>query len=238
MWLPFGMLAAFIGWLASGKGRKEVSPVTVSMDTKQWEPVVSGFAKAYNLSLPFCMAWIEIESGGNPCAWGVATAVGPDGFPREQGIAQLYNPDDMTRFKVASGALRGYCVPGTNKCSRKLTADEIRFQADKATQLMAYCRDVAESAARKNGLRWSERDRYRLAKLVHALPGLVRTGVALVTAKLGHPPRDWMEYRVGVDNTKMDAGTEHYRKDFKRLLDNAESVGGAVPSSLSEKAVS
>lgn len=242
MWLPGAIALGFIGWLI-GKGKKmgEVAAPEITMGVQAWLPYVKAVLKGDDV--PFAMAWIAAESNGNPCAWGVPGAKGPDGDPLEQGIGQVYNTndagDDFQRYGIKHGELRVYCVPGTNRCSRKLTVPEIQRQAEILAKQVAFHTGKALDAAKKNGLKWGRRDLYRLGKLDHALPGLVRSGVALATASLKRAPRDWSEFRKTVEGgLKMASGTERYRKDFPRLFDNAESVGGAVSSSLSEKAVS
>ena len=84
-------------------------------------------------------------------------------------------------------------------------------------------------AAAKNGLRWRPKDQLKLVKLVHGLPGLVKSGVALATKHLGRAPRDWLEFKTAVNATKMDAGTEKYRNLFPKVFANAEKVTAGLP---------
>jgi hypothetical protein len=197
-----------------------------------WLPYVKPLCEGARVSLLFALGWIRVESGGNPCSFGSATAKGPDGHPREQGIGQFYNPDDFTRYGIPSGSLRVYCTPGTQQCSRRLTEQEMQDQARYLVALIARCREVAGATTSSNGVRWTGKDQYRLVKLVHGLPGLVKQGIPRVTKKLGYPPRSWDEFKSAVASTVMDSGTEKYRQYFPRLLANAEKVCAALPDDI------
>ena len=221
-----GLLAIIFGKKTKFMHPKKTKPI---YETSDWAYLIYPMADAAKIEPLFCLAWIKVESGGNPCAWGSATAKGPDGHPREQGIVQLYNPDDFKKFQVASGALRKYCTPGTQVCSRMLTDAEMQVQAKAAMDLILHCREVAGMAAAKNGLRWRPKDQLKLVKLVHGLPGLVKSGVALATKHLGRAPRDWLEFKTAVNATKMDAGTEKYRNLFPKVFANAEKVTAGLP---------
>lgn len=234
MWwmIPTG-IAGLLALLTGKKKTPEASPVKMNMTAETWRPVVMALVIPKRINLDFCIAWIAKESGGNPCAWGSANAKGPDGHPREQGIGQLYNPDDFTRFKIPSGSLRVYCVPGSQKCSRKLTSDEILDQAKWLIELIAYCRERAGKISADNHLQWSGKDMYKLIKLWHGLPGLV-SGVSRFTKQVGRPPSDWQEYKnlVMSGEVKLDSGTEKYREIFGKIFANAESVAGVLPDDV------
>jgi hypothetical protein len=133
---------------------------------------------------------------------------------------------------VPSGSFRAYCIPGTQVCSRPLTEAEKIAQADATMKLILRCREIAGAAGAKNGITWNPKDRYKLIKLVHGLPGLVKTGLALTTKHLGRPPRDWQEFKVAVGQTKMDDGTEKYRSLFPKLFANAEKVASDLPDDV------
>jgi hypothetical protein len=230
-WVAIPLGFAGLIALLTKKGEKPVS-TGYHYTVEHWRSYVEPLCKAARVSLPFAMGWIAVESGGNPCAWGSANAKGPDGHPREQGIGQLYNPDDFQRYEIPSGALRTYCIPGTQSCSRMLNDDEMKFQAAKLIDLITHCREVAGAASAKNGLHWSGKDMYKLTKLVHGLPGLVKTGIARVTTKLGRAPHDWQEFKAVVNETKLDEGTERYRSLFPRLFLNAEKVTASIPDDV------
>lgn len=226
-----------IAWLLGKSSKESKMDFVPSPSVESWRIWCMPLSVATDTPIEFVLAWIQKESAGNPCAWGTANAKGPDGHPREQGLAQLYNPDDMKRFNIPSGAFRVYCVPGTQKQSRALTAEESAAQVKAVYQLIGWHRSKAEEALRKNGARWSAKDYWRAVKLDHALPGLVRQGLARVTASLGRAPKDWYEFRAAIAKVKLDPGTERYRSAFTRLLDNAEKTGGVVPSDAREPMV-
>jgi hypothetical protein len=186
------------------------------------------------MPIQFVINYIEKESGGNPCAIGAVGAKGPDGFPREQGIAQLYNPDDMKLLGVPSGKFRKYCNPGGTTraeqqfCLRPLTNVEMNDQAKsliaKIKNMMPIANRVllASGAAQLPGWAPTTEDFWRLVKLIHGLPGLAN-GMAFVTKKLGRAPSDWKEFRDQVmAGVKMDSGTEKYRFKYGEIFDNAE----------------
>jgi hypothetical protein len=222
-------LGGFLTFLLGKKGDKmsEPKPTTFQTQTvKQWEPILAAWNPPLRpIPLPFLLQWVAIESGGNPCAYGSANAKGPDGHPREQGIGQFYNPDDFSKLKIPSGSMRAYCQPGTQKQTRKLTADEISAQAKALIGLVQSCRDTAETALRKAGAQnWNGRDYWKMVKLVHGIPGLVKGGLAATSAKLGRAPRDWQEYKATLAAVKLDKGTEAYRNLFPKVLANAEKA--------------
>lgn len=233
-WLGLG-IATVLGLMLGKKGSPvpgEAPGISWGGGTEAWRLFFMPMSVATGVPIQFALAWTEKESGGNPCAVGRLTALGPDGTYQEMGIGQFYNPDDLKRFGVTGKSLRVYCVPGTQRCSRQLTPTEMAQQAHLLYQLIQYCRDTADTAMRKNGVRgWSERDTYKLTKLVHGLPGLVKSGLALVTIALKRPPRDWSEFKSAIlGGVKMDAGTERYRAQFARTFANAESTANAIPA--------
>src|SRR5262245_23473418 len=78
----------------------------------EWAAILAPMCAARGIQLPYALNWISMESGGNPCEIGYPPAKGPDGMPREMGIGQFYNPDDLRRLGLTSTQLRAYCVPG------------------------------------------------------------------------------------------------------------------------------
>lgn len=238
----------FLFWVMSKLGiqREMVAPVQIK-GAKAWEAyvrtVISSDPYALQL-LPFHLAWIQKESGGNPAAIGANGAKGPDGYPREIGLYQLYNPDDFTNSGGLGtpAQLRAYCVkslfrPDAEKLSRAMTESEKAQQVAMGAWLVNRSRKRAEQylAAVKAGPTWLPEkgpDFWRMAKLVHALPGLAKNGMRATAKKLGRAPLSWAEFRAVVptltETEFADSGTWRYHKDFARLLDNAESVGGTV----------
>lgn len=206
-----------------------------------WSAILAPMAVAADLQLPYVLKWVTMESGGNPCEVGDPRQHGPDGQPREVGIAQFYNPDDLTRAGTAGSALRAYCVPGDQhvvrykgKVVRGFSQAMIRAltpaeMAQQATMTIGLVSDSARDATRDlaavhAGAGWgrSRRDFWTLVKLRHGLPGLSRSGLAAVTKRLGRPPSGWREFRANLALVQLDPKTEAYRGEFDRILDNAE----------------
>lgn len=84
----------------------------------QWKPFVAIAAVTSSIDMKvnavqlasFAMAWLAIETGGNPCDVGSATATGPDGYPRELGLFQFFNPDDLRALGATAAELVTYCI--------------------------------------------------------------------------------------------------------------------------------
>lgn len=204
---------------ASASGASGPPPPSVA----SWTPYLSDLVDQAGLPLAWVLRWIQVESGGNPFAVGNVNALGPDGFPREMGLSQLYNPDDLRTFGLSSAQLRAGADGNSQRAARALTDEEKRYHASAAVRHMARCRDRATTAL--NGalvVGWSTRDRLTLAKLVHGLPGLVKSSLLAGTTS-------WAQYRAKLEHTKLDAGTERYRSEFSRIFANAEKTAAVVP---------
>lgn len=239
MWV---LLAGFIVIVAviAAKNRHPISfdkEVTVMTELlNQWAPIVSPLAVKEGIDPNFVMKWIEVESGGNPCAVGSLRAFGPDGNPREMGIAQFYNPDDLTYLRIDGGQLRAYCVPGTQSQSRALTANEMLFQVNATVALVKRCMAGARRDLASVGVQWSEHDFYCLTKLQHGLPGISHRGIPAVAAKLGRPPAGWNEFKANLQLVKLDSGTEAYRAEFPGILLNAEKTASVISTEYGPQA--
>ena len=97
----------------------------ISYSPTTWAPLVQqmiGESQFSRINLAFAMTWLTIESGGNPCAIGSPAQTGPDGFPREIGLGQIYNPDDFARMKIAPAPFRAYALVATADETRALAA--------------------------------------------------------------------------------------------------------------------
>lgn len=193
-----------------------------------WAPIVSVLAPGFSLNPTFVMKWFEVESGFNPAAIGSPKAM-YQGYPREIGLAQLYNPDDFDNLGISREKLRAYCMPpNTQILTRRLTDEEMNYAVKTAMMLIANCKVRAIKALQGAGCRWDEQSTYQMTKLVHALPGLVK-GVSAVRAKLGRAPVDFEEFSANIYHVTLDAGTERYRSMWPRLLENAYKTGRVIP---------
>lgn len=227
---------------ATDTSTSSVPPPTL----EQWAALLAPGCLAHRIQLPYALRWIDLESGGNPCAVGYPAAHGPDGNPLEIGIAQLYNPDDLVGAGVTGAQLRAYCVPGNDHAIvykgktvrgfssallRPLTAAEMQQQADATIALIARCMATAtrDLVAVHADAAWSPstRNYWTLVKLQHGLPGLSHTGLRAVARRLQRAPRSWQEFAATVGHVQLDPKTMGYRDDFPRILANAEKCASA-----------
>lgn len=234
---------------ASGSPRedRDSSPRTgpanaLGYTTASWVPLLAGPCKAAGIPPAYARQAIKEESDGNPCSIGRPGDVAPDGNPRELGIYQVYNPDDLKKLGVTSQQLRAYCVAGmfpvtyrgkmvmshSQSVARPLTPQEMQQQVDVTVGKIIESRDYANRYATAAGVTWPRSpdaagvDFWRLVKLVHGLPGLVQ-GLVPVAKKLGHPP-SWQEFRSTIENgaVVLDPKTESHRHEFGSIFNNAE----------------
>lgn len=228
------------------KGYGQMSVDTKGYNVQSWVPYLTPLCQAHIVPLSFATFSMGEESGGNPCAIGAPGATGPDGNPKELGIFQLYNPDDLKLLGTTGNEMRAFCVPGKiqvrdrrgnlvwthrQDVARLLTDDEMKRQADLMIRKILSARSEAITWASKATVAWTEVELWRLVKLVHGLPGLVH-GLVTATQVLGHPPSSWSEYRIKVlDGTiKLDSNTEAYRGEFAAIFDNAEAATQGMES--------
>lgn len=210
-----------------------------------WITVIAPYAASHQVPLEFVEAGLTEESGGNPCAIGNPEQLGPDGNPREMGVYQFYNPDDLQFLKITGAQLRAYCSPTkvayktrdgrtimgpSQEVIRPLTAEEMGVQGKGTVDKIVKDRVVAAHYATAAKLTWpsSGIDFWRLVKLVHGLPGLVSIGLGNVAAHLGHAPSSWAEFRHAIESGAVhcDPNTESHRGNdgFGWIFDNAEKA--------------
>lgn len=255
MWLALFLGTIVIGLLgksasaalfSSGKDGQQVID-TKGYNTESWRSYLEPMCKLHNIPYPFARASIDEESGGNPCAIGEPGALGPDGNPRELGLIQLYNPDDLQLLKVSGTKMRAFCVPGKiqvmhrgrmvwthrQDVARLLTPDEMTEQASLVVGKILQARSEAMRYATAAGLAWPEIELWRLVKLVHGLPGLVH-GVLAATKQLGSAPSSWQAYRDLVESGQitLDDQTEKYRSDFAAIFNNAENATAGMDANV------
>lgn len=206
---------------------EQYKPAIPVYTVKDWDPYINALSGGYGVSGVFARKWIEVESGGNPAAIG-APGDFYNGHPREIGIAQFYNPDDLARLGLKIENLRAYCDGNTQKLTRALTDAEMKEQVVGLLKLVKLCQTSAYGIlAAVGNPKWSYADLQKLTKLVHGLPGLAY-GVKAVMRYLGRAPSSWDEFRANINNVTLDAGTERYRPAFARILQNAETTGNAL----------
>lgn len=244
--IPIG-IALLIVLLASDRGKGPSVNHAKDYSTEIWAPALAPHCALHGVPLAFALASIEEESGGNPCAIGEPGATGPDGAPREMGIMQLYNPDDLQKLGVTSSQLRAYCNPNkvqvrnrrgqlvwshSQEVIRPLTAEEMATQAKATVDKILESYHEADKYATLAHVVWPRGgiDFWRLVKLNHGLPGLLHALVR-VTYALGRAPLSWKEFRVAIEsgNVTCDDATEAYRAEFSRTFDNAEHATAAMP---------
>jgi hypothetical protein len=163
------------------------------------------------------LAWTAIESDGDEGSIGAPGAKGPDGYPKEVGLLQLYNPDDFQSLGFTPAQLLN-AAP-----------------ADKAAKYIQFAllkKRTADHVLANAHIAWptSSPDYWSAVKLEHASVAYPPTMYAQVTAKLGRPPNSWREFRSTYEafnpaakfNPALKADEQNY---FFRILDNAEWTG-------------
>lgn len=234
MWAMFVVAFAGIAAAIASKSNRRALPggtvANYSNNVKAWEPAVQAIASLAGVPWRFAMEWLRAESGGNPCAFGLATQFGPDGkLPREIGLFQLYNPNDFQKLGVDPAAMRAYCVPGTQRLSRKLTPEEVQYQIEAGIGLIKLCQAEADKTMAAVGVDWHHgADYWAMVKLYHALPVILRPGLANVAKRLGRPPINWMEFRKTYEDivpaAKFNPKLKKQNREW-RALNNAQETG-------------
>lgn len=166
----------------------------------------------------FLLAWVSHESGGKLEA---TTRL------NERGYFQIMGPhvsDGVAKtLKDTEASIIGLTLADTGTGPDDTTARLSRdsdFSFEQGVRLVQeYRRRVNKIATQKN-VNWPEGDMWRLTKLYHASPGLIRTFIDRATASLGYPPSTWEEmYKT------VAPGLSSFEA---RMLQNATAVGGVV----------
>jgi len=175
---------------------------------EDWRPLVSSMANGLSTSAgdqtDFLLAWISIESSGDPCSWGCAgTCTGncnPAGCSPvgrgEVGIFQLEEPDNINAAGSSYAALHPQppCVAGQSYATfSSLTPEQQTAQVQAGINYVNYCANIVRTVLAGAGTSWDETqsDFWRLVKLVHVAPSCLKNGVSNFTATNGAPPQVW-----------------------------------------------
>jgi hypothetical protein len=192
------------GGLPSADGG--AAPVAISAE--DWRDEVT--AAAPEIDADFLLRWITIESGGNPCATGMAN--------REAGIGQI-DFGDGPACNTTFAELRAYC--SGQRLTRGLTADERATQVSSFVALARQCLAAARGNMAAAGVTWSNAETLRLAKMHHALPLLgryLRVSRAPNWAAYKH---DAMQLTISTANGALP-GLGRWVSEFPRLFRNPE----------------
>lgn len=151
-----------------------------------WRKIILRYVPSPPGGVDFWLAWIQRESGGNPCSW---TSL------RESGLFQLMPPDNTGRGGTTEAALRTACVPESGKRARPLTEAEIREQMVSFERYLAYITKRTREKLAVVGAKWSESspDFWQLVKFQHTLPAPTVPWLKAAASALGRPPQSWAE---------------------------------------------
>lgn len=172
------------------------------------QPPFNGYVEAWralveqlagDLPVEFLLAWIDIESNGNPCSY---TSLA------EVGISQLEPPDNLVQGGTTAALQHPVppCVPNAQSYATfdSLTADQAYEQVRAFVQYANYCRARAHAMLDDAGYSWDESsgDFWSVVKMVHVAPAVIPGMLAQGTAgNGGSPAPDWetmMRYVSGV----------------------------------------
>ena len=170
-------------------------------------------ALAPDLPIDFLIAWLDKESGGNPCSTGIPGV--------EAGIFQTFHPAD-DRFGATFVELRA-------GCSGNFIVDPSAINFDlQASHGIAFVRSkvgIAQAHMAASGVSWpqSSSDFWKGVKQEHALPCVMANLLPRVARKFG-APQDWDTFRrqaLSLDPSEMGSGCANFaRSPSKRGLSN------------------
>lgn len=177
------------------------------------------------------LAWVSVESDGN-----FQTAPTPY---NERGYFQIMGPHTTPNGQavplnqVEAGEVLGLTIAATGANQNAgLAAAQLSsnpdFSYQQGIRLIQKYRKVADFAASRDGVNWTEGDMWRLTKLYHDLPTLVNgtdgkgTNSFMNMAKkaLGQTPASW-EIAYNAVKNGLTSGVLNF-------LNNATAVGGVV----------
>lgn len=167
----------------------------------------------------FLLAWISHESDGK---LETTTRLNERGYFQimgphvEDGVAKTLEDveaGEVLRLTVADTGV------GPNDTTARLSRDS-DFSFQQGVRLAQIYRQRVNKIAAQNSLTWPEGDMWRLTKLYHAAPGVIRPFITRAASSLGHPPRSWEEM-----HKVIAAGLTPFESN---VLQNATAVGGVV----------
>jgi hypothetical protein len=120
----------------------------LSPSVESWRPYVAKLTPALgNIPVPFVLAWIEVESAGNPCAVGFVGDIDAQGQVLESGLFQLMSPHDIATGRTTVAAMRENCstqthypeiTPAVKKAYHEAAAKIARHESLSADQTQAW----------------------------------------------------------------------------------------------------
>lgn len=200
--------------------------MSFSPQVEQWRSLLSRHGS--DLSTDFLLAWIEKESGGNPCAQGIPGV--------EAGLFQTFHPAD-DRYGATFAQLRAACSGGSQ--TRALSSDETMFHVKSGLNFIRDKKAAARAHFAAAGIRFSEGspDFWTGVKQEHALPCVMAGLLPRITGVLGRPPSSWGEIHqtaMAMQPSDMDPGCAGFaasgslrglQNRLEDTLANAEEIG-------------
>lgn len=149
-----------------------------------WRPLIQRYVPSPAGGIDFWLAWIQRESGGNPCSY---TSL------RESGLFQLMPPDNTAKGGTTEAALRTACSGSTR--TRSLSEAEVREQILSFDRYLRYITGRARDKLASVGASWNESspDFWQLVKFQHTLPAPTVPWLQAAKAGIGRAPANWTE---------------------------------------------
>jgi hypothetical protein len=156
-----------------------------SDSVEAWRPLVE--ANAGSNPVEFLLAWIAVESAGNPCSW---TSLS------EAGIFQLMAGDNIANGQTSIAEQHPVppCVSNqqTSSSFSALTSDQATAQVQGGINYVNWCVGYANGALLANGYSWdqSSMDFWIATKMSHVAPGALSALLAAAVSQ-GSAPSTW-----------------------------------------------
>jgi hypothetical protein len=191
---------------------------------EQWRSYFEAIAP--DIPQDFLIAWLDKESGGNPCSTGIPGV--------EAGIFQTYHPAD-DRFGATFAQLRQGC---TGQMITDMSAIDYNLQAMSGINFVRGKIAAAQQHLAYAGVNWpmNSSDFWKAVKQEHALPCVMGEILPQVTAQFGPPP-DFATFReqammlspAQVSSAcaafMMAPSVRGLRNRVEDTMENAEEVG-------------